>query len=90
MRAERVERVELKAAGAEAGLAREEEILVAAWSAKAGDSISEGQPLVELVTDKAAFEVPAPVTGELVEIRAENGARVRPADVLAIIETEAK
>jgi len=63
-------------------------IQVGPWHAGVGESVRAGRLLVELVTDKAAFELEAPGTGTLVEIRAERGATVGPGEVLAVIETD--
>jgi 2-oxoisovalerate dehydrogenase E2 component (dihydrolipoyl transacylase) len=52
-----------------------------------GDAVSEGEDLVELVTDKANFTVSSPVSGRLVEVRADEGAKVNPDDVLAVVES---
>ncbi len=59
---------------------------VAAWHAKAGDSVRRDQNLVDLETDKVVLEVPAPATGKLREIRAEKGATVTSGELLAVIE----
>ncbi len=59
---------------------------VAAWHAKAGDTVRRDQNLVDLETDKVVLEVPAPVTGTLRDIRAAQGATVQSGDVLALIE----
>lgn len=39
------------------------EVTITAWFCKEGDSIRKGAPLVEMTTEKASFEVEAPVTG---------------------------
>jgi len=36
---------------------------IVAWHTKPGDTVSEDQLIVEVMTDKAAVEVPAPVSG---------------------------
>ncbi|MDR6294445.1 MULTISPECIES: dihydrolipoamide acetyltransferase family protein [Inquilinus] len=41
---------------------------VRSWFAAVGDTVREGDPLVELETDKVAVEVPAPASGVLTEI----------------------
>jgi 2-oxoglutarate dehydrogenase E2 component (dihydrolipoamide succinyltransferase) len=41
---------------------------VRSWFAAVGDTVREGDPLVELETDKVAVEVPAPCSGVLSEI----------------------
>uniref|UniRef100_UPI0031DEBF0D lipoyl domain-containing protein n=1 Tax=Inquilinus sp. TaxID=1932117 RepID=UPI0031DEBF0D len=41
---------------------------VRGWLAAVGDKVREGDPLVELETDKVTVEVPAPASGTLLEI----------------------
>ena len=41
---------------------------IVAWHTKPGDSVNEDQVIVEVMTDKAAVEVPAPVSGTVVSI----------------------
>ncbi|MBP7281194.1 MAG: lipoyl domain-containing protein [Leptospiraceae bacterium] len=56
------------------------------WYSKIGDKIQEGQEVLELVTDKAAFPVEAPVNGILSEIRVPAGATVQKYEVLGVME----
>lgn len=58
---------------------------VLTWSKRPGEAVREGENLVELETDKVVLEVPAPRTGVLGEILAEEGALVQADDVLALI-----
>jgi len=44
---------------------------IVAWHVKIGDTIREEDPLVDVMTDKATVEIPAPVTGTIVAL---NGA----------------
>lgn len=59
---------------------------VSFWHKNVGDRINEGEDLVELVTDKAAFNMPAPAAGILKEIKAPEGDEVAVGQVIAIIE----
>ena len=45
-----------------------DEVTVVAWKVAAGDSIAEGDPLIEVDADKAVVEVPSPVRGTVVEL----------------------
>lgn len=62
---------------------------VSMWLAAPGAAIQEGGDLVELTTDKAAFTVPSPVTGTLIETYVSPGNEVAVGDRLCTIETEA-
>jgi 2-oxoglutarate dehydrogenase E1 component len=43
------------------------------WAIKVGESVREGDTVVEISTDKVDMELPAPVSGTLVEVLAEEG-----------------
>ena len=62
---------------------------IAAWVAKVGDSVNEEENLLELETDKVVLEVPAPVSGVLIEIKAQQGDTVLAGDVIGIIDETA-
>ncbi len=64
-----------------------EEAVVSYWLAEEGDEINEGEDLIEMTTDKAAFSLPSPVTGTLVEKLVEEGDEVLVGSVLCMIET---
>ena len=49
------------------------EATVGTWFKKVGDTVNADEPLVELETDKVTVEVPAPASGVLTEIVAQNG-----------------
>ena len=53
-----------------------EECLVAKWRKQKGDAVSAGDVVVEIETDKATFEVAAPVGGTLLETFFAEGALV--------------
>ena len=55
------------------------------WLKRAGEAVSQGQPLVEVVTDKVNSELPAPATGTVQQIIAGENAVVRPGAELAIL-----
>ena len=56
------------------------------WHKNAGDSVVRDENLVDLETDKVVLEVPAPASGTILRIVAENGATVEAGDLLAILE----
>lgn len=59
---------------------------VSYWHHQKGDNLKEGEDLVELVTDKATFNLPSPVSGILKDILAEEGKPVKVGEALAVIE----
>ncbi len=62
-----------------------EEASVIAVLAKAGDSIKKDEPLVELETDKAAFELPCPFEGVVENIPVSAGDKVKVGGLIALI-----
>jgi len=62
------------------------EAVVSFWHFKEGDSIKEGDEVVEMATDKAAFNVPSKSAGILKKIEAKEGDTVKVGETLAIIE----
>lgn len=62
---------------------------IAAWVVNVGDQVEEEQNLLELETDKVVLEVPAPASGVLMEIKAEEGATVLAGDLIGIIDETA-
>ncbi|SFE29910.1 2-oxoglutarate dehydrogenase complex dihydrolipoyllysine-residue succinyltransferase [Roseivivax sediminis] len=63
------------------------EATVATWFKKSGDSVEQDETLCELETDKVSVEVPAPASGTLSEIVAEEGTTVQADAKLAVIAT---
>jgi multifunctional 2-oxoglutarate metabolism enzyme len=59
--------------------------IVSRWLKAVGDSVDEGEPLVEVTTDKVDVEVPAPTSGRLAEIVAAEGETVAVGATLAVI-----
>jgi len=54
-----------------------------------GSSISEGQPVMELETDKAVVEVPSSVTGTVKDIRVKEGEKIKVGQVIFTVENGA-
>jgi pyruvate dehydrogenase E2 component (dihydrolipoamide acetyltransferase) len=59
------------------------------WLVAEGTLVKEDDLLVEILTDKAAMEMPSPVTGVLAKIVAHPGQVVPVGEVLAVIEVAA-
>ena len=60
--------------------------IIASWNKQVGDTVTIGDNLVDLETDKIVLEVPAPVNGTLKEIKFKQGATVTSQQIIAIIE----
>ena len=52
------------------------------WLVKPGDTVKSGQNLMEVMTDKATMELPAPFAGTIDELRATPGQKIKVGDVL--------
>lgn len=52
------------------------------WLVKPGDAVKRGQSLLEVMTDKATMEVPAPFAGTISSIVGEVGQRLKVGDVV--------
>src|ERR1700677_2584077 len=62
---------------------------IVAWHTKPGDTVSEDQMIVEVMTDKAAVEVPAPVSGRVVSVTGAPGDKVAVGSPLIVFEVSA-
>lgn len=62
---------------------------IATWRVKLGERVTEDQPLVDMLTDKAAVEIPSPVAGVIVALHGEAGDKVAVGGPLLEIETDA-
>ncbi len=54
-----------------------------------GATVSEGQPVMELETDKAVIEVPSSVSGVVREIKVKEGTKVKVGDVIFTLQGSA-
>ena len=59
---------------------------IVAWHTKPGDTVSEDQLIVEVMTDKAAVEVPAPVSGRVISVTGAPGDKVAVGSPLIVFE----
>ncbi|MCL4268167.1 MAG: 2-oxo acid dehydrogenase subunit E2 [Anaerolineales bacterium] len=62
-----------------------DEVTVTKWLKQVGDSINELEPLLEVNTDKVDTEIPAPATGTVLQIIAQEGAPAKVGELLAVI-----
>jgi 2-oxoglutarate dehydrogenase E2 component (dihydrolipoamide succinyltransferase) len=61
-------------------------VLIANWLKHEGDSVAKDELIVEIETDKATMEVPAPEAGVLAKIVKKAGENATVGDVLALLE----
>lgn len=62
-----------------------EEGSIVRWLKQAGDAVTQGEPIVEITTDKTNMEIEAPATGILADLRAAEGDTVLVTQVIALI-----
>jgi 2-oxoisovalerate dehydrogenase E2 component (dihydrolipoyl transacylase) len=62
---------------------------VVAWHVKPGDLVHEDQVMCEVMTEKAAVEMPAPVTGRVISITGQPGDMVAVGSELVVFDTDA-
>lgn len=65
-----------------------ETVLLVGWSAEAGARVVPGDPLFQVETDKAVFEVEAETEGVLCDVLVPAGMSVAPGAVLGRIRVE--
>src|SRR5438270_323884 len=52
------------------------------WLIHPGETVAPGQGLMEVLTDKATMEVPAPFAGTVTELRVQPGSTVKVGDLI--------
>jgi 2-oxoisovalerate dehydrogenase E2 component (dihydrolipoyl transacylase) len=62
---------------------------IVAWHVKVGDLVNEDQVMAEVMTEKAAVEVPAPVTGRVISVTGAPGDMVRVGSELIVFDIAA-
>ena len=60
---------------------------LSAWLVKVGESVIEGQPLVELETDKVTMEICAKANGTVTELTVAQGCEITPEQILGTISS---
>ena len=63
---------------------------IVAWHTKPGDAVTEDQLIVEVMTDKAAVEVPAPVSGRVLSITGVPGDKIAVGSPLIVFDLGAE
>lgn len=57
-----------------------------AWLKQVGDTVDKYEPMVEVVTDKVTAEIPAPVSGTIVEIIGTEGDTIPVGGLICVID----
>lgn len=70
------------------GIEPNEEITVSFWHIEEDEEFEEGDDILEVITNKSTFNIPAPSKGRLIEILVQEGDVVTTGDTIAIIESE--
>jgi pyruvate/2-oxoglutarate dehydrogenase complex dihydrolipoamide acyltransferase (E2) component len=65
-------------------LGKDKESLIVLWYKELGDSFEKGETIVEVQTEKVSFEVPAPFSGVLSEIKTKRGETAKTGQVIAM------
>ncbi|HJY38227.1 MAG TPA: biotin/lipoyl-containing protein, partial [Steroidobacteraceae bacterium] len=60
---------------------------IVAWHVKVGDQVAEDQAMVEMSTDKAVVDMPAPVAGRVVSLGGQPGDHIAVGAELIVLET---
>lgn len=58
------------------------------WLVKPGDEVQEDDTLAEVQNDKAVVELPSPVDGKIVELKADEGDTVEVGQVIVLFDAE--
>jgi pyruvate/2-oxoglutarate dehydrogenase complex dihydrolipoamide acyltransferase (E2) component len=58
------------------------------WYVEVGEEVEKEDDLVQLITDKATFDVPSPAQGVVTELLADEDDEVRVGQVLCRLEVE--
>lgn len=62
-----------------------EEATIGCWSVTVGETVDEGQPIAELITDKVAFEFQSPAAGTVLAILPAEKSVIPVGTVLAVV-----
>ncbi|MBO0698931.1 MAG: 2-oxo acid dehydrogenase subunit E2, partial [Zavarzinella sp.] len=59
------------------------------WLVQPGQAVKRGQPLLEVMTDKATMEVPAPFAGRITALSVEPGTRLKVGQTVLTYQSDA-
>jgi pyruvate/2-oxoglutarate dehydrogenase complex dihydrolipoamide acyltransferase (E2) component len=64
------------------------EAVITAWHVPENGRVEKDQDLVEVTTDKATFDIPAPCGGVLTKIMKKNGETAKADEIIAEIQED--
>src|SRR6185436_5035081 len=64
------------------------EVQIGTWLKNEGDAVERDEALVEIESDKATLELPAPVSGTLSQVLKKKGESAKVGDLIATIGEE--
>ncbi len=68
------------------GMKTDDEITISFWHMEEDEEFEKDDDLLEVSTRKANLKIPAPSTGKLIEILAQEGDEIAVGDAIALIE----
>ena len=64
-------------------------VQIGRWLKSEGDFVQQDEPLVELESDKASMDLPAPVSGRISKLLKKTGDGARVGETIAVIDETA-
>ena len=64
------------------------EAVLTLWHVAESERVTRGQDIVEIATDKATFDIPAPCSGTLIKKHKMEGERLYPNEMIAEIRED--
>ena len=61
-------------------------VVISTWFKKPGDSVTQDEEIVEVMTEKTVFSIVSPCAGILKEIVHQEGQQVKISDTIAFIQ----
>ncbi|MFN7812549.1 MAG: biotin/lipoyl-containing protein, partial [Planctomycetia bacterium] len=65
------------------------EVVIGTWKKREGDAVAQDEAIVEIESDKATVELPAPVAGTVTRVLKAAGAKAVVGEVIGIMEPAA-
>ncbi|NBW86796.1 MAG: dihydrolipoamide succinyltransferase, partial [Planctomycetia bacterium] len=62
------------------------EVMIGAWKKREGEAVKADDPIVEIESDKATVELPAPVAGTVTKMLKASGEKATVGEVIGYME----